>query len=157
MATYAENTSVSAENSRAEIERTLTRYGANSFMYGWENEGQRAVIAFRMLDRHIRFVLNMPDPNDEEFQLTPSKKYSRSESDARKAWEQATRQRWRALALAVKAKLEVVEAGIATFEQEFLAHVVLPDNRTVGEWIGPQIKTAYDSGKMPKLLGAAGQ
>lgn len=31
---YAENTSVSSEKSRAEIERTLQKYGADQFMYG---------------------------------------------------------------------------------------------------------------------------
>jgi hypothetical protein len=34
---FAENTSVSAERSRAEIEKTLRRYGADQFMYGWES------------------------------------------------------------------------------------------------------------------------
>lgn len=152
MSRYAENTTVSSDKSRAEIERTLQRYGADQFMYGWQDG--KAVVAFRMNDRHVRFTLTMPDRNDEEFTLTPSKKYYRDEDAAQKAWEQAGRQRWRALALAVKAKLEAVEAQIATFEQEFLAHIVLPDNRTVAEWVSPQIQTAYDSGKMPKLLGA---
>lgn len=31
--TYAANTSVSVENSRMEIERTLARYGAKEFIY----------------------------------------------------------------------------------------------------------------------------
>lgn len=151
---YAEQTSVSADKSRAEIERTLERYGATSFMYGWQENS--AVIAFQMADRHVRFVLKMPDKTSEEFTLTPSKKYYRDEEAALKAWEQATRQRWRALALAVKAKLEAVEAEIATFEQEFLAHIIMPDNRTVAEWVSPQIETAYVTGKMPKLLGSWG-
>lgn len=34
MSRYAETTSVSSESSRGEIERTLSRYGASSFMYG---------------------------------------------------------------------------------------------------------------------------
>lgn len=155
MARYAEKTKVGAESSRAEIERTLHRYGATGFMYGWEEN--RAIVGFKMKDRHIRFVLQMPDKNANEFCQTPARGYARDEKGAFAAWEQATRQRWRALALAVKAKLEAVEAGIATFEQEFLAHIVLPDNRTVGEWIKPQIQTAYESGKMPKLLPAVGE
>lgn len=149
---YAENTSVSADRSRSEIERTLARYGATSFMYGWQDGS--AVIAFQMKDRHVRFVLRMPDRTSEEFTLTPSGKYYRDEAAAEKAWEQATRQRWRALALAVKAKLEAVEAEIASFEQEFLAHIIMPDNRTVSEWVSPQIDKAYQTGKMPKLLGS---
>ncbi len=46
MTRYAESTSVSSERSRGEIEHTLLKYGADSFMYGWEGTG--AVIGFRM-------------------------------------------------------------------------------------------------------------
>jgi hypothetical protein len=62
-------------------------------------------------------------------------------------------QRWRALALVIKAKLEAVAAGITTVEQEFLAHIVLPDGHTtVGTWMAPQLAAAYDAGTMPALL-----
>jgi hypothetical protein len=37
------------------------------------------------------------------------------------------------LLLALRAKLEVVESGIATFDEEFLAHIVTPENMTVYE------------------------
>lgn len=40
------------------------------------------------------------------------------------------RRRWRALLLGIKAKLEYVQSGIATFDEEFLAHIVI-DDRTV--------------------------
>jgi hypothetical protein len=50
----------------------------------------------------------------------------------------------------------VVESGISTFEQEFLAHIILPDNSTVGDWIGPQIEQAYETGAMPPMLPALG-
>jgi hypothetical protein len=49
----------------------------------------------------------------------------RTETQAQRAWEQAVRQRWRALVLVIKAKLEAVESGITSFEDEFLAHTVL--------------------------------
>lgn len=155
MAKYAEKTEVSAETSRAEIERTVQRYGATGFMYGWEEN--RAIVGFSMKNRQIRFVLQMPDRKAKEFWETPGRKLARNERQAFDAWEQATRQRWRALALAVKAKLEAVDAQIATFEQEFLAHILLPDNRTVSEWISPQIEMAYENGTVPKLLPATGE
>jgi len=68
------------------------------------------------------------------------------------AWEQACRQRWRALNLAILAKLEAVEAGITTFEEEFLAHLVLPNGKTVGQWAVPAVGKALSDGKMPPLL-----
>lgn len=151
---YAENTSVSVEASRGEIERTLQRYGATSFAYGWDQ--LKAVVEFAADERRIRFTLPLPDINSDEFRLTPAKRYARSADDQQKAWEQACRQRWRALALAIKAKLEAVEAGITSFEDEFMAHIVLPDGSTVGGWMKPQIQRAYSSGAMPALLPALG-
>jgi len=150
---YAENTSVSSEKSRGEIEATLLRYGADQFMYGWDASG--AVIQFRASNRHVRFVLPMPDREDPKFHRTPSGRRQRSSDDALKAWEQETRRRWRALALAIKAKLEVVASGIATFEDEFLAAIVIPGGETVGEWLAPQIEEAYSSGKMLESMRLA--
>lgn len=125
MTRYAENTSVSVESSRAEIERTLQRYNAESFAYGWAQK--RALIEFTHEAR----------------------------KNQHKAWEQACRQRWRALALAIKAKLEAVEAGITTFEDEFMAHIVLPDGSTFGSWARPQIAKVYELNAMPALLPGA--
>lgn len=156
---YAEKTTVSAESSRSEIERTLLRYGADQFMYGWDND--RAVIQFRAQERFVRFVVTMPDRNDKRFThyqrgTTVKTMVKRVPNEAVKAWEQATRQRWRALALVVKAKLEAVEAGISEFEDEFLAHIVLPDGQTAGEWLRPQIASAYELGTMPSFMPALG-
>lgn len=152
MAQYAQNTSVSTEKSKMEIERTLTRYGATSFMYG--TNPTEAVIAFEAKGRRIVFRLPMPAKTEKRF--THVKRGSflspRSESASLAAWEQAGRQRWRALALAIKAKLEAVEAGITTFEDEFLAHIMLPDGRTVGEHTRESIAVAYEGGDMPPLL-----
>ncbi len=127
MSRYAEKTEVTSDRSRAEIERTLTRYGADQFLYAWQAD--TAVIGFRMRGRMIRLVLQMPDRNDREFRFTPSRNYERSKEAQQEAYEQACRQRWRALALLVKAKLEAVEAGLVELEEEFLSHVVLPDGR----------------------------
>lgn len=145
---YAADTKVSPEKSKAEIEKTLRRYGCTGFMYGWE-VGQ-AVIAFQAHDKTVKFVLPMPDPDAREFTLTPTGQ-TRSQSSREQAYEQATRQRWRALALAIKAKLEAVEVGIVSFEDEFLAHFVLPGGQTVGQRLAGDI-TQLESPGM-KLLG----
>ncbi len=156
MAKYAANTEVSQEKSRAEIESTLRRYGADAFSYGWEEN--RAMIAFRAHGLHIKFILQMPDRNDPQFTqyMRGSQLWEREESASYKLWEQASRQRWRALALVVKAKLEAVDCGISVFEEEFLAHIVLPNGDTVGKQAVPMIQQAYADGKMPKLLLGAG-
>lgn len=146
---YAEKTSVSTDKSRAEIERTLQRYGADQFMYGWDQD--KAVVGFRMAGRQIRFLLPMPDKRSHEFTKTPTGR-DRSENQAFSAWEQACRQKWRALSLVIKAKLEAVDAGIAIFEDEFMANIVLPNGGTVSQFMLPQIETAYATGKMPAML-----
>ena len=149
---FAENTSVSSDKSRTEIERTLMRYGADQFMYGTSRD--RAVVAFSAHHRRIQFELPLPDRDDREFTRTPTGR-ERSATQAEAAYEQAIRQRWRALALVIKAKLEAVEAGITEFEDEFLAHIMLPDGTTVGRWARPQLEAAYSSGSMPALLPGA--
>lgn len=150
MTRYAESTSVTAEKSRSEIEATLRRYEASAFAYGWQET--QAVIQFQMSDRHVRFELDLPDRRATEFTHTRARGTERSAAQAEAAWEQACRQRWRALALVIKAKLEAVEAGISTVESEFLAHTVLPDGQLVKDWLGPQIDKAYAAGTMPSML-----
>jgi hypothetical protein len=149
MARYASDTSVSASASKAEIERIVERYGADQFMSGWTAD--QAMIAFSMEGRQIRFVLTMPSRSDRAFTLTPTGK-ERAEASVYKEWEQACRQRWRALALVIKAKLEAVESGISVFEDEFMANIVLPGGRTVSEEVRPRIAQAYQSGTMQPLL-----
>lgn len=153
--TYAANTSVPVERSRAELERTLERYGADAFAYGWGPEG--AVIQFRAHERYVKFELPLPKKDDPRF--TTYKRghnmHWRTPEAALKEWEQACRQRWRALNLVVKAKLEAVEAGISEFEEEFLAHIMLPNGQTAGQWLRPQVEEAYASGEMPAELRLA--
>ena len=148
---FAENTSVPIERSKVEIESMLIRYGADQFVSGW---GEReARIQFRAHGRFVRFVLPLPKKDEQRF--TQHARYewkTRSAAEAQKAWDQELRRLWRALALVCKAKLEAVQSGIVSFEDEFMAHIVLPDGKTVAEHARPMIASAYDSGKVTALL-----
>jgi hypothetical protein len=149
--TYAKTTSVPVDRSKAEIERTLSRFGASSFMYGWDGEARGAGIQFKMNDRLIRFTIPMPDR--EEFRVTDKgRKRPGGESAVDNAWEQAIRQRWRALALVIKAKLEAVESQIVAFEQEFMPFVVMPGGKTVYEMAKGEVALAYEKGSPPAML-----
>jgi len=143
LAKFAEGTAVPAERSKAEIERTLTKFGADQFGYGWREAA--AVVVFRAQGRHIRFILPMPTEADIKAMRSVDAK------------DREVRRRWRALNLCIKAKLEAVATGIETFEESFMAHVVLPDGRTMAEASIPQIAQAYKDGKMPPLLGFEGR
>lgn len=147
MAQYAKNTTVSSESSRIEIEKILIRYGAENFAYA--SGSGKAMIAFTMCGRQVRFIL--PMPRIEEFGKTPTGR-ERSENSRKTEWEQACRQRWRALKLVIQAKLEAVECGISVFEDEFMSNIVLPDGQTVGDFMRPQIERAYITGAVPAML-----
>ena len=149
---YASQTEVSPDRSRAEIERILRRYGATQFGYGWQTT--QAMIGFRYDRWMIRFVL--PLPTLEEMGTTPGGRRRFSAKSKLQAHDQETRRRWRSLALAIKAKLDAVVTGIADFEIEFQPYIVLPNGKTAGEWLRPQISKAYDDGKMPPMMLGSG-
>jgi hypothetical protein len=150
---YAEGTAVPAEKSRAEIEKLLRKQGAVKFASGWD--GDRAMISFQLVARTVRIVLSFPPANDKRFTHRPGSSYlRRTPAQAMAAHEGEVRRRWRALLLVLKAKLESVASGIATLEEEFMPWVVLPDGRTVGELMHPEIARAYETGQMPSFLPA---
>lgn len=87
------------------------------------------MVQFRIATWLVRFILPLPheDPQDQ-------------------------RQRWRAFALVIKAKLEAVESGITTIEEEFLSHVVTPSGQTFGEWAVPQLRDMKKTGQLPNTI-----
>lgn len=134
---FAQGTTVAVEKSRAEIEHLIVRkYGAREFTSGLLDD--QAAIQFALQGRRVRFVLNLPDQDWARDKIMAKKRsgyYNRSYIPASviaPLVDAEHRRRWRCLLLAIKAKLEVVESGISTFEQEFLAHIVV-DERTVWE------------------------
>ena len=155
---YAATTTVTVEKSKADIEAVLKRYGADQFMYAWETD--TVVMAFRIDNLPIRMVV--PVPAIDEFRYADRKskwetrQVQRTPAQMQSAWQQAERQLWRALLLVVKAKLEAVEAGISTLEDEFLAQVVMPNNLTVKQNMMPAIRDSITSGKIMPMLQAGG-
>lgn len=132
---YAKGTTVSVAKSKMEIERILAKYKADQFGIAVDNSQQRAAIHFRIQKWIVRFELQLPS----------------SREDDRKVM-----QRWRALVLTVKAKLESIESNIETFEEAFLPHIVMPDGKRFTDWIQPQLQEMRESGKMPATLMLTG-
>jgi hypothetical protein len=130
---FAAETKVSASQSRADIERLLMKHKATHI--GYASQPGRAILGFQIAGRMVRFSLEMPDPD---------------------AKPQKYRSRWRAMLLCVKAKLESVAANIETFDEAFLANVVMPDGKTLAEHAIPHVEAAYKSGTMPPLLTFGG-
>ena len=146
MAKFAEHTTVSVEKSRAEIERLLSRYGAKAF--GYMATDTQATLAFQASERHIRFSLKLPPESDF---ARDGRRQLRTPDKRRDAREAACRRLWRALCLVIKAKLEAVASGVSVFEDEFMAHIVLPSGLTVSEEVRPRIAAAYEGNTVPLL------
>lgn len=147
---YAVDTKVSVDKTQVDIQQLLRRYGAKSFAFG--EESNQGIVMFEARGKRVRFILPLPDPKDRKFTIVRTYQQRTAES-ARKVWEQACRSRWRALLLNIKAKMEAVEVGITSFEEEFLAHIVI-NGRNVGETIIPQIEEMSRTGNhTPLLLG----
>lgn len=168
MARYAKDTGVSVERTKAELETIITKYGADSFATMNSTSKGIAAIMFELHERRVVFELPLPKLVDfattsyevkasRDGRRAHTKTTEHSAAKQRKLWEQACRQRWRALALAVKAKLEAVASGITSFEEEFLAHIMLPNGSTVGKHMVPQLQAAYDNNTMPPLLPGIGE
>jgi hypothetical protein len=151
---YAKGTEVSSSGSRAEIERTLSRFGCHEFAYF--TSGQQAAIMFTFQGRQIRFLMAMPDRKAARFNFTEARHLPVTPERHEALYEQATRERWRALAAGIKAKLAMVEAEITTFEEEFMAHTVMPDGQTVGQHVLPKVAEAIENNEMPALLPGLG-
>ena len=98
---YARDTNVSVNRTREEIIATLERYGADAF--GYAQDGNQQVVFFRMEGRRVRLMVDMPNPG--EFALTPTG-IRRAGKAHMNAYDRACRQRWPAMPLLVKAKLE---------------------------------------------------
>lgn len=152
MGTYAKDTNVSPEQTLMDIRKVLTRYKASGF--GIVEDTTRVGVTFDMEGRRVRFVVPLPSREDKAYRYTSSGRHGVRGSFSEQKYEQGIKQRWRALLLTIKAKLESVESQIETFEEAFMAHLVLPDGRTMGEVAVPQIKIAYQTGAMPPLLGS---
>jgi len=131
---FAERTTTPVAKTRGEIEALVEKYGASKFASGWD--GDKAAISFAARGRLLRFTLPLPSAADALALAKKAQRYGwQTPTDAKvqATREMETRRRWRCLLLVLKAKLEVVETGIETFDQAFLANIVTDNNLTVYE------------------------
>jgi hypothetical protein len=152
MPRYAAETTVTIEKSQAEIRTILKRYGATGFAYAEDDQANAAMIVFRINDRHYRVYVPLPDKHDPQFRTTATGRYRASPDAVQTAYDQAVKQRWRAVALYIKALLEAAASGIISVEQALLAHLLLPNGQTLGQATAEPVAAMYRSGQMQPLL-----
>lgn len=148
---YAAHTKVAPEQTRMDIEKLLSRAGATEFAFARSQEQGFDKMLFRLQGRMIKIEVKHPT----------AKELGRVH-DRVKGLEQIYKQRWRAQLLIVKAKLEIIAMGLSSVDREFLADMYLPDGRTLGEAMIPQLNEAYETGRFkpsmsPFLLGPGGE
>jgi len=114
---YAETTKVPVYKTKVEIEKLVKKRGADAFAV-MESDGQ-VKVAFRMEGRNILFRMSIPEKAQEERSI------------------------WRAMLLTIKGKIESAERGIETFEEAFLANIVMPNGQTVADSTIPAIENHY--------------
>jgi len=155
---YAEDTSVPVERSKAELDKMLAKAGATDRMIGSLDSRAEAFVAFTLADRQIRMLVPLPKTDEKRFMFAPNSTWRRRTKDQQqKAYEQATRARWRAVVLLLKAKLEAIALGLSTPEREFLADLRLPNGATVHELVAREIDIAYAVGTTPALMLGPGE
>ena len=149
---YTRGDSFSVGASREHVERALLDFGATDVRFS--QRGDLSAMAFRACGRQFRMIISLPQHGE-----IPAVRGDIADLHGRegtaKARELSARRFWHALAVSTDAKLAAVAAGVATIESEFLAHVVLPGNRTVIDELEPVIASAYRSGQRPTISNAA--
>ena len=146
---FAEGTTVSAAKSKMEIEELVMKRAGRDAEFSSGQGAGVAAIQFRTQNRRVRFTIPRPT------EAAAAKKAKRKNSwqapikERIAEWiDGETRRRWRCLLLAIKSKFEVVDTGIETFDEAFLANIVSAGGQTVYE----KIQTMAMNGQ--RMLGA---
>lgn len=151
---FAKGTKTDIATSEAQIKKMLQKEGADSIAI--MEERTRAVIAFQLKGRSIRFTLPLPQQDEPRFvyKVVFGRRGDTLHPVAtqRDLWVQATRERWRQLHLCIKAKLESVAQDIELFDDAFLSQIVTPDGETIGEKVKPQMVALMDGKPLRPLL-----
>jgi hypothetical protein len=148
---YAEGTSTPPERTQMEIQKLVRMKGAQRV--GFFSDNDHIILTFQTKERVVKFKVTLPTVDAPGARLQKQARASRALYSVAlpRVVEAEVRRRWRALLLSLKAKFELVESEIETFDEAFLAQIVTPGGATVFE----AIRLMSDNGQ--KLLAAPGE
>ena len=136
MAKYAKKTTVPVAKSRSQVQELLVDYGIDEFFFGTSPRGEGVGIKYE--GKVYKHNIPMPDLDD----------YGNETQ-----YKQAIRQRWRIFYMSLKMKLEEIQSGGISFEDQFLSMMTLPDGSSVAEFMRlPENVAKLNMAEMPKLL-----
>jgi hypothetical protein len=143
---YAAHTDVPAHQSRSALDQLLAKHGAKNRGIMSDDSSGTAVAAFFLEGRAIRLSVSFRRPAEvlRDAEREPPRGWRQRTALQRQKWAetesaQEERQRWRALLLITRAKLEMIADGMSTVDREFLASIMLSDGRTVEERLVPDL------------------
>ena len=141
--TYAKGTTVTVDKSQIEIAAIFGRYGVET--YGFGQSPGFGLVEFQFADMPISLKVPLPVKP-----ASPTEKNAKTGLSVQTfpKWEADVREAWRALVLFIKAALESCERGIVKPEQAFMAFLVGPDGRTVGDMVLPAYMQSLETGQL---------
>lgn len=142
------STTVAVEKSQASIRTTLVAYIAEGYKIEERRDvgGQEwALVEWGWRGQRVRFEVAVDRPDSGEVSRLTRRARTRTaaeiEEDAREALR---RESWRALSRSIDARMRAVNAGVETFEEAFLAHLVTPD----GEQLYEQLRNSEQGARL---------
>lgn len=154
---YAAGTGVAITRTREEIDKLLQVHGATGRGVMVREDVGLAQIVFIISGRSYRVEVPLPRASEFAKPKTPPRGWSKWDEARRTSWreaqaDQASRERWRAVLLVLKAKLELVRIGVSKVEHEFFADLVLPGGERLGSFAQEEIEKAMKTGHDPRFL-----
>jgi len=113
-----EDTSVSTDKSKAQIEKLLKKFNVKAIRFtGYPSYGI------------LEFVREVADKQFVPYRLTVKPKVRDWSHNTASELDRAERQVWRVVYWWLKSKLEAIEFGLVEFEQDFLPYMMLTDGQ----------------------------
>lgn len=145
MARKFASTKVPVTKSRGDIEALIKKHKGRRVSFLDEADGLEHCIFF-CYGRWLKFTIRYQQPED-----APNGSYDRE------GWSERDRMRAYRLCLSrISDRFEEYLEGEMTFEEAFVAHVMLEDGRTGGEWISARFGERALTDSDPPLPAALG-
>lgn len=119
-----QDTNVEVERTQMELAKMLRAYGADQF--GFSEAPEQAELGFRKGTLAVRMRVPIKPMTEEAARAWARSRRSSMDKAVAGRREQEARRVWRVLYWLVKSRMEAIEAGVETFEQAFLAHLLDP-------------------------------
>ena len=148
---YAQDTTVPADKSQAEIIAYIKGRGADKVATFEDGDG--SVIMFEFKGKAVRFKVLRPDLS--EFNYDSAGRF-RNQTARERAADQEWMRRWRVLLITIKSKFEMIDSGlVGGFNEEFLPYLVTRTGNTVYEELAPTLEDGSTFVALPPMFAGA--